>query len=60
MGIAVDDQADSVLSIQTTLVAIKELFVADLRGSCLMLDNSSRIEALDVRESVGATQRPDK
>ena len=60
VGVAVDDQADSVLRAEASLVAVEELLVADLRGRGLVLHDGCRIGALDVRERVGSALGADQ
>ena len=60
VGVAVDYEAYSVFGVEASLVAVEELLVADLGSGGLMLDDSRRVEALDVREGVGAAFRADQ
>src|SRR6516162_2064917 len=49
---AVDNQRDRILGAQTTLAAIEELIVADLRGRRLVLDAGRRVAHFDIGHGV--------
>ena len=60
MGIAVDYQPDGIFGAEASLVAVEELFVTDLGGCRFVFDRGGRIEALNLREGMGAAEGADE
>src|SRR6267143_4779373 len=57
---AVDDHRDGVLGGEATLLAVKDLILADLRGGRLVLHDRRAVAHVDVGEGVGAALVPDE
>ena len=53
-GVAVDDEADGVLSLNAALVAVKELVLTDFGSGSFVLHDGSLVVDIHVGEGVGA------
>ena len=54
-GVAIDDEADSLLDSDTTLLAVEDLIFADLARGSFVLDDCGVIVYMDVGEGMSAT-----
>ena len=57
---AADDEADSLLHVDAALLAVKELVLPDLRGTCLVLHAGRGVPDVDVGVGVGSGRVPDQ
>lgn len=55
LGVAIDDEADSLLDSDTTLLTVEDLIFADLARGGFVLDDGSVIVYMDVGEGMSAT-----
>ena len=57
LGVAVDDEADSTLGRDATLLTVEELFLGYLAGCGFVFENGIRVVSFNIWPNVGSTPR---